>query len=311
MKLLRFFLPIFCTVQSVSIQLTLMTSAAYGLTVDRVLATLNNEVVTFSDYKKYLAKTDETADRENVSELYLRRLIEERLILQEAKKAGIDTTEDEVSAGVEDFMKQTGIARQDMEKRLADEGVSMAEYRQLLRENIISLKIIDKEVNAKVIVTTADIRQFYENNMKLFQESPEKVLIKAIYLKLSDNASVTEITDLKIKSLKIYDEIKKGALFDMLAMKYKEIQGEFERGMMIPVLDNRIFTLKEGEVSEPVWTKEGVYILKAVKIIKPSYKPVDAVREQIHEKIYEQKREEKFNEWMKWLWEKSSINIRQ
>jgi peptidyl-prolyl cis-trans isomerase D len=147
--------------------------------------------------------------------------------------------------------------------------------------------------------------------MKLFQESSEKVLIKAIYLKLSDNASVTEITDLKIKSLKIYDEIKKGSPFDMLAMNYKEIQGEFERGMMIPALDNRIFTLKEGEVSEPVWTREGAYILKAVKISKPSYKPIDAVREEIHEKIYEQKREEKFNEWMKWLWEKSSIHIRQ
>jgi peptidyl-prolyl cis-trans isomerase SurA len=308
---LRFFLLTFAAVLCSPVLLVLINTAAYGLTVDRVLATLNNEVVTLSDYKKYITKTGQTADRENVSELYLKRLLEERLILQEAKKAGIDATEDEVSAGLEAFMKQTGIVRQDMEKKLADEGISMAEYLQLLRDNIISLKIIDKEVNAKVIVTTTDIRQFYENNMKLFQESSEKVLIKAIYLKLSDNASVTEITDLKIKSLKIYDEIKKGSPFDMLAMNYKEIQGEFERGMMIPALDNRIFTLKEGEVSEPVWTREGAYILKAVKISKPSYKPIDAVREEIHEKIYEQKREEKFNEWMKWLWEKSSIHIRQ
>jgi len=310
MRLLRVSLRIFWSVSSVAVLLILMTTAAFGLTVDRVLATLNNEVVTLSDYKKYLAKIAETGDRENVREVYLKRLIEERLILQEAKRAGIDATESEVSEGAEDFMKQAGIARQDMEKRLADEGISMAEYRQLLRENIISLKVIDKEVNAKVIVTAADIQQFYENNMKLFQESPERVLIKAIYLKLDNNASVTEITDLKIKSLKLYDEIKKGALFDMLAMKHKEIQGEFERGVMIPVLDNRIFSLKEGEVSEPVWTKEGVYILKAVKIINPSYKPIDAVSEQIREEIYKWKREEKFNEWMKLLWEKSSINIR-
>lgn len=290
--------------------LALMSSVAYGLTVDRVLAIVNNEVITLSDYKKQAAKNDADADREKVNEAYLRRMIEEKLILQEARKAGIDTTEKEISLSIEDFMKQIGISRQELEKRLTDEGTNMTEYRQLLKENIMSLKIIDKEVDAKVVVGAGDVRQFYETNKDLFLEAPEKVLIKAIYLKLSDNASVTEITDLKIKSLKIYDEIKKGALFDMIAMKYKEIQGEFERGMLIPVLDYKIFSMKEGEVSEPVWTKDGVYIIKAVKTFGKSYKPFETAREDIRQKLYERRREEKYNEWVKSLWERSSVSIR-
>jgi len=303
----------------VSILLNLMSSATFGLAVDRLLATVNNDVVTLSDYKKFIARVEVTADRESVSEHYLKQLIEEKLILQEAKKAGIDATENEVSRSVEDFMKQNGLSRQEMDKRFSDEGMAITDYKQVLRENIISLKIIDKEVNAKVVVSAGDIKQFYENNLKLFQESPEMVMVKAIYLKLSDAPSLTEITDMKIKALRICSDIKKGGSFDKLATQFTDeslkkrdaILGEFERGMLIPVLDEKIFTLKEGEVSDPVWTKEGVYILKVVKISASVYTPPEIVREQIREKIYEQRRAEKFNEWMTRLWENASVNIRQ
>jgi len=163
------------------------------------------------------------------------------------------------------------------------------------------------------------VQQFYKNNLELFQESPEKVLVKAIYLKLNDSASLTEITDLKIKSLRIYADIKKGVSFDKLAMQYTDeslknrdaILGEFERGMLIPALDEKIFSLKEGEVSEPVWTKEGAYILKAFKITGPRYTPLETVKEQIRERVYEQKREEMYNEWIKRLWDNASVTIRQ
>ena len=290
-----------------------------GLTVDRVLATVNNEVVTLSDYRRFVAKSDQASDRETVSEYHLKKLIEEMLVLQEARKTGLDATAEEVIQSVEDFRKESGLSLQELEKRLADEGMSLTEYRSLLRDNIMSLKIIDKEVNAKVIVSSTDVAQFYDKNPNLFMESPEKVLVKAIYMKLSENATLTEITDLKIKSLRINAEIRKGEPFEKLAMQYTDdslrtrnaVLGEFERGTLIPALNERIFSLKEGEVSRPVWTKDGVYILKAVKISKPVYTPLEKIRDQIHAKVSEQRREEKYNEWMKQLWEKSSITIRQ
>ena len=319
MKLMRNAVPILRTVLTISVLLNLTEGASSGLTVDRVLATVNNNPVTLSDYRKFVAKIQGTADPETVNEDYLNRLIEEKLILLEAGKAGIDATEDEVSWSVGDIMKQRGLLPQDMEKKLADEGMTLADYRQRVKNNIIALKIIDKEVNARLVLGPGDVQQFYKNNLELFQESPETVLVKAIYLKLNDSASVTEITDLKIKSLRIYADIKKGVSFDKLAMQYTDetlknrdaILGEFERGMLIPALDEKIFSLKEGEVSEPVWTKEGAYILKAFKITGPRYTPLETVKEQIRERVYEQKREEMYNEWIKRLWDNASVTIRQ
>ncbi len=294
-------------------------SPSYGLTVDRVVAIVNGEVVTLSDYGRFVSRSDPKADKERVSEHYLRTLIEEKLILQEAKRKGYEATEEEISQSIVSFLEQAGISEKEFEKKIAAENLSMSDYRTLLRENIISLKYIEKEVNAKVIVSSSDLSRYYDRHRERFMESPEKVVVMAIVMKLSDNASLTEITDLKIRSLKVYSEIKNGEPFEKQVYKYADesikklggILGEFEKGAMIPALDKKIFSMKEGEVSEPVWTKDGVYILKIEKRTPVMYTPMDKVKDELYAKAYEEKREEAFNDWMKKLWERSSIKILQ
>lgn len=296
-----------------------MSSPGYSRTVDRVVAVVNGEVITLTEYDRFVARTDQTVDRGTVSEKYLKTLIEERLILQEAKRKGHDATEEEVSQNLASFLDKAGIQEKEFEKKIAAENLSMSDYRTLLKQIIISLKCIEKEVNANVIVSSSDLSRYYEKHRNSFMESPEKVLVMAIVMKLSSRPSLTEITDLKIRSLKVYSEIKNGEPFDRQVNKYADESikslggrlGEFERGALIPVLDDKIFSMKEGEVSEPVWTKEGVYILKVVKRTQVVYTPLDKVKEELYAKAYEEKREEAFNVWMKKLWEKSSVNILQ
>lgn len=299
--------------------LAVFGSPSYGLTVDRVIATVNGEVVTLSDYGRFVSRSDPKADKERISEHYLRTLIEEKLILQEAKRKGYEATEEEISQSIVSFLEQAGIPEKEFEKKIAAENLSMSDYRILLRENIISLKYIEKEVNAKVIVSSSDLSRYYDRHRERFMESPEKVLVMAIVMKLSDNPSLTEITDLKIRSLKVYSEIKSGEPFEKQVYKYADesikklggILGEFEKGAMIPALDKKIVSMKEGEVSEPVWTKDGVYILKIEKRTPVQYTPMEKVKDELYAKAYEEKREEAFNDWMKKLWERSSIKILQ
>jgi len=87
--------------------------------------------------------------------------------------------------------------------------------------------------------------------------------------------------------------------------------GEFESGALITELDQALSSLKEGEVSAPVWVKEGVYILKMISRTKETYIPISQAREQIYMTLYQQKREIKFNEWLKLLWEKSTVTIKK
>lgn len=298
---------------------SVFSSPCFGLTVDRVLAVVNGEVLTLSDYGRYVARADQTVDREKVTDYYLKTLIEERLILQEAKRKGYDATEDEVSQSLAGFLQQSGIPEKEFQSRIAAENMSLSDYRALLKENIVSLKCIEKEVNTKVIVSSSDLVRYYENNRARFLESPEKVLVMAIVMKLSGTPSLTEITDMKIRSLKVYSEIRNGESFEKQVYKYADesvkklggVLGEFQKGAMLPALDSKIFSMKEGEVSEPVWTKDGVYILKVAKRTEAVYTSLDKVKDDLYAKVYEEKREEAFNVWMKKLWERASIKILQ
>ena len=309
-----------CSAVSVTVLALLsFNSVCLALTVDRAVAVINGEVITLSDYGRFVARTDQAADRDKVNDQYLKTLIEERLILQEAKRRGYDATEDEVNQSIAGFLEQTGMPEKDFERKIALESLNMSDYRTLLKENIISLKCIEKEVNAKVIVSSSDLARYYEKQRDRFLESPEKVLVMAIVMKLSASPSLTEITDLKIRSLKVYSEIMNGESFERQVHKHADESvkslggklGEFERGAMIPVLDEKIFSMKEGEVSEPIWTKDGVYILKIVKRTQAVYTPLEKLKDELYARAYEEKREETFNAWMKKLWERSSLRILQ
>jgi parvulin-like peptidyl-prolyl isomerase len=291
--------------------------ASPAVTIDRVLATVNNDVITLSDYKKHIALLDASTGDDEVNESLLRRLIEERIILLEAMKEGFGASEDEIERAIGDLRRQDDLSAESFERRLLAKGVAMGDYKAFLRDRIISLKLIDREVNAKTAVSGGEVADYYNRNRHLFLESPEKAAVKAIFMRLRDAGSVTEITDLKIRALKIRTQLMNGGSFENMASQYADeplksrggVFGEFERGALIPRLDERVQALRGGEISEPVWTEEGVYILKAERRIPARYIPMDAAKKEIVSVLYEQKRDERFNAWMNGLWEKSSITM--
>jgi parvulin-like peptidyl-prolyl isomerase len=124
---------------------------------------------------------------------------------------------------------------------------------------------------------------------------------------------------LKLKSLKIVSELKRGEPFGRMNALYSAeplkshdgLLGEFEKGALNTELDMAISRLEEGEVSDPVWTKEGFYILKLVRKIQASYVPLGQVREQIYRALYQQKREKAFDDWLRALWEKAAVSIKK
>lgn len=290
---------------------------AYALTVDKVLATINNEVITLSDYQLYVDRIGFTEHRETINERILRSLIEEKLILQAAHNEDINATKVEIAESIREFRKAQNITEEEFEVILKDEGISLDTYEGLTRNNILSLKILDREVESKVVVTDEDIHDYYKRNKHLFIRSQDRVEVKALYLKLGDAPTLTEVTSLKIKSLRISAKIQEGEPFDKIVNLYSHsatgsrdrIEGEFKKGELLPVLEAELQKMHEGEVSRPLWIYDGVYIIKLIRRVNAVYAPVEEVRENIYTKLFEERRIKRFNEWMKILWENASVTI--
>jgi peptidyl-prolyl cis-trans isomerase SurA len=292
---------------------------ACGRTLDRVIATVGDEVITFSEYRKFVTGLDETFNEDTIDEKILRRLIEERIIVREAVRKGLEASDEETGKMVDEFKSQNDLSQKDLESFLNDEGMSVKSYRKILRDQVLASKLVGEEVDSKVIIRDREIRDYYDKNRSEFVDSPGKVELMGVFLRLGDDASLTEITDLKLRALKITAMLRDGYGFGSLVDEYCDeplrsqdgIMGWFSKGALIEPLNNVAFSMKVGDISDPVWVGNGAYILQLKAKSKETLKPFNDVKMAIYNNLYKQKRDKLYNEWIKALWEKSSVRINQ
>jgi parvulin-like peptidyl-prolyl isomerase len=297
----------------------LIPEVSYGRIVDRVLATVGGEAITLADYQKFVRTAGESGINETVEQDMLKKMIEERIIIQEAKRKGVEVSDAEVDRTIAEVKQQYSLSPDDLEKVLREEGTTLAAYRTTTRESIMIARLIDGDVDAKVFVGDQEIDEYYRAHQKEFVSSPETVEVKAIFLRLREGASLTELTDLKLKSLRVAALLQEGEYFDRLLYEYSDeplksnegMLGQFTKGSLVPLLDSVAFTLQEGGTSGPVWVSEGAYILQLVRRNSEQYKTLSEVKEEIRHRLYIQKREKIFNDWTNTLWEKSFVTINQ
>ena len=288
-----------------------------GAMPDRILAVVNNEVITLTDYKRFLKYIGFSNRGDGIDEGLLKKLIEEKVILYEAKRREIEVSDGEVDEMMEKMRAENALSRDEMEKELEGEGIGVQGFKRMLKEKLIALRLVESEVDSRVRVSEKEIKDYYHANTRAYLKSPGKAEVRAIFLKLDRGATEGEITDMKRKALTIMGRLNEGVSFEHLVDEYDEEflknkrgnLGEVERGTLIPLLDRKIFSMNVGETSEPIWVKEGVYILKVVNKTADTFKPMEEVKEEIRAYLFEETREELLHAWIKTLWERASITL--
>lgn len=293
-------------------------SSSFGLTIDKVLANVDGEVVTMSDYQHFIEGLYGIRNTDSVDAKLLERLITDRIILHTAVRRGIEVTDLEVEKNVAAFKEQNDLSQKDLEDVLSSQGMTMEVYKKRMADKLKSMKLFSIEVESKVIVTDKEIEDYYYEHKKDYLLSPEKVEISTILLKLKKDASVTEITELKSKALWMTAQLQKGDSFESIinhqnvlkgSVEFESVSGQFERGSLNPELDAKAFSMQMGETSEPIWVTKGAYILKLINRSDESFKSIIDVHEEIYRHLFEKKSKIIFNEFVRSLWETKSVKM--
>ena len=290
-----------------------------GTTVDRILATIDDQVITLADYKIFIKGLSDRQADDSIDEKLLRQLIEEKMIALEAKRRGLEARDEEVEKTIEEFKSHNSVSQDDFETLLKEDGMDFEKFRTIVKERILISQILSSDVDGKVLITDQELEDFYQRNKREFLDSAEQVEIKAIFLLLREGASLTEITDMKKRALRIVALLRDGENFERLVDEYSDeplksdqgLLGKFTRGALIAPLDRKAFSMKGGEISDPVWVGDGVFILQLTNRTEESYKLLEEVKGKIHDILFRQKREKVFNDWIKALGERSSVRIYQ
>jgi len=293
--------------------------------IDRIVAVVNNEVITLSDLNKVTtlmfagvdkkqAFTDE--QRAEIEQKALEQLIEKKLIEQKAKESSIKVDDKEVSRAVEDVLKKNNISLEQLKEILKKDGTSIEEYRKMLRSEILQSKVIGREVRSKVTITDKDIQEYYEKNVKHQEKPGEKVRIQQIFFATPPDTTPKQVEKLTSQLEEIRAKIMAGDDFGQMAAKHSQDPsakeggdlGVFGRGELLPVIENVAFSLQAGEVSQVTRTPAGLHLIKVIdKKGTAGEKGAQSSRDEIEENLYRREVDVLFLKWMEELKKKAYI----
>lgn len=285
-------------------------------TLDRIVAMVDGDIITQAQLNKETERyrknieTSETSEEKKkalIDELnrkMLESLIDQSLTQQEAKKYNIEVAEGEIDGAIENIRKNKALSKEALEKAIAQEGLTIGEYRESIKKQILQARLINFAVKSKVVVTEAEIKKQYETNAEKYTVN-RKYHLKNILMK--DRAGMDEI---KIKLDNKED-------FSALAKQYSQAPnasdggalGVFEAGSFSAGIKDHILSLKKGEHTEVIQTAQGFQIFYAEEVEQGETKSFEQARGEIHDNLYQKQVTEKFETWLESLKKKAHIKI--
>jgi peptidyl-prolyl cis-trans isomerase SurA len=309
--------------------------------VEEIVARINNNIVTRADLRKAHEQLrsdvsqDPNATQEQIKEHendLLRDLIDQQLLLQKGEAMNISADTDVVKRLDEIRKQMHAESMEDVEKAAQAQGVSFEEFKQNLKNSIITQRVIGEEVGGKITVTQQDIQQFYDEH-RTQMERPEQVRLSEILIStqvappvktskgenaLPDPPSPEVVAKAQAKADAIYQKLQNGGNFGDLAKQNSDGPtasngGDleyFKRGTLSKDLEDKAFALQAGQYTEPVRTNQGFIILEVTEHQSAGIPPLKDVQEQIHQQIYMQKMQPALRDYLTKLREDAYIDIK-
>ncbi len=309
---------------ALSIQMLDLQDVSSAVLLDRVVATVNDEVITWSELmnviafegKEYLNKGNEKERQEKIKELerpFLNSLIDMKLQIQEARKLGLDVEDSEVEGAINDIKKKFNLTDEAFINSLQSERLALGDYRKKLSNQILLQKVVNFAVKGNIVISEKDIEEYYETNKEKYGEK-EKLKIRQIFFAAPEDDS--QKTAIEAKAQDMIQRIQRGEDFAKLASEFSEdASGQFggdlgyiTRGSALREIEEAAFALKIGEVSRPFWSPTGLHIIKLEDKIEGG--GIERIRDRIKEALFQKAFELKYHEWKAGLREKAYVEIK-
>lgn len=309
----------------------LMITAAVpvsGEVADRIVAIVNDDIITLSElnttfepYMKRIESQLSGKDKEKVvaegRTAILNRMIDNKLIEQEAKKSGIVVKDDEVMGVIRDMLKGRNMQMPDLLQALSKDGLTFDGYKQDLKEQLQRQQLVRREIRAKLVVTDDEIGDYYRQHRDEY-EGKEAIRLRQILLPLPLGADPAIRERARELAESILKRIKNGEPFEALAAQFSQGPataaggdiGFVEKGHMLPEVEKVALNLGVGDLSPVIETSQGFYIIQVVDKRGAGLKPIIEVRQEIQRKLEDEKASKKFEQWVADLRSKSLVDIK-
>ena len=254
-----------------------------------VLVTVNSESITegrldslikpMLEQRQAMGQQADQAAIDQMRSQMLDNLIIDALVRQQIEIHKAFVTDDDVDNYIRKMIAtaEPPMTFDDLKSKIQQMGGTYEQWKQMMgfQKRLQMGKLLEINYPEQMKVTDANAKKFYDDNPKYFQK-PEQVRASHILCAV-DIKDPCKVPQLKVAAKKkaedILDQIRKGADFAEMAKKYSEDLATakrggdlnyFEKGRMVPQFADAAFSLKVGQVSDPVETTYGFHIIKVV-----------------------------------------------
>jgi len=306
--------------------LLMARSSLASQVLDRVVAVVNDDIITLSELnesgREYLDRIKETLPAEEREQALqegrqrvLAKLIDQRLVSQEAAKANVSISGAELEENYAKKLEQMGLNRQQFLRKLENSGLSEEKYKNDLRSQLLRDKLVLYEVRSKIIITEAMIKDYFENHYA--EDAGEGGLyLQQIGISWGDDAAAqadglaeADKVRARKKAENIRRRLLEGADFQTMARQESDLPsaadggdlGIFQKDELADYMRVAVLELEPGEITPVLETPGAFQIFKLVsrqkgeEVEKAAF---DSVKEEIRLKLFEIEFDKEFRSWV-------------
>ena len=284
--------------------------------VDKILAIVNDDIITMSDVEKFV-RVEKEGRFASVDNYFrdaslkdkLDVFIENLLVQQQAKKLKIEVPDKEVEAVVESIKKQNLITDEELKEQLRRANSSYKAFLEGIRSNLIRSRVLTRTMSQDVTVTEAKLKEYYDANPEEFRA--EEYRLQQVFIS-------NRRQDAPRRAQSAYAMLQQGALFDQVAMEFSDDQsgkaggdiGYVKKEDLVPELRQAVGLLATGTYSQPVLTPYGYHIVRLLDVKKNEALPFDAVKDSIRERVVQKETERQYKDYVRKLRAASYVEVK-
>ena len=285
--------------------------------VDRIVAVVGNEVITERELTEaYLS--DEyglmrpdplsgTSAEKLTLEQYLDEMIKHKVIEQEVVKQGIRVDAIEVEKAIDRKRDSLGLSEDQFEKALLSQGVTMDQYREEVKQQLIAFRLISQEVRGEIEITDEEVQSYYTQHPERFMEK-DSLHLRHIFIPFTADGGTGEAAA-RARLEKIRTDIAAGADFQEMARQYSQSPtapgggdlGWFALNELLPEFRDQVSKLDPGQMSPVFVQGKGVHLILLQEIKKGGLRPLENVKDQIRDLLYQEEAMERYDLWLERL----------
>lgn len=253
------------------------TAAPNQQALDRVVAIVDDDVITFSDLQdevQYITAKLKQSNRPMPPDEELRRqvfdqLVVESLELQLADRAGARVNDTELNEAMERIAAQNGMTLETFSKSLSNDGMQYTLARERLRREILIDHVQRGNVNQRVKISDQEIDNFLDSAQGQSMLSPQ-YHVKHVLVPVASDASTAAHTEARQKAESLLAKLNSGESFEQLTTGHSDLQASdlgWRRDEDLPsLIAPAVTTLKEGAAGGPIVSASGYHVIQLVEL---------------------------------------------